>query len=236
VQGDQIAGCTEHEAKLAVEALAGLHGPSWCDPEWMDLAAIVMPKPGDDEAAKGLGDISKMAADIVIDRLGARISPEDQETLVDSMASVTAWLRAEPKRFALMHGDYRLDNMLFDPDRTRITVVDWQTVGIGLPGRDLAYFTGTSLEPGLRAEIERGLVETYHRALTAYGITDYDVDTCWRDYRLGAVQVPLLVALGTAFASTTDRGDDMMLAMLSRGCQAIRDLDTLELINSYETP
>ena len=233
VQGDQIAGCTEQEAKLAVEALAGLHGPSWCDPEWMDLAAIVMPKPGDDEAAKGLGDISKMAADIVIDRLGDRISAEDQETLVASMASVTAWLRAEPKRYALMHGDYRLDNMLFDPDRTRITVVDWQTVGIGLPGRDLAYFTGTSLEPGVRADIERGLVETYHRALTAFGITDYDAETCWRDYRLGAVQVPLLVALGTAFASTTDRGDDMMLAMLSRGCQAIRDLDTLELINEY---
>ncbi|MGO4444964.1 phosphotransferase family protein [Mycobacterium sp. 2YAF39] len=233
VQGDQIAGCSEDEAGLAVEALAGLHGPSWCDPEWMELAAIVMPKPGDDDAAKGLGDISKMAADIVIDRLGARISPEDQETFAAAMSAVTPWLRAEPKRYALMHGDYRLDNMLFDPDRTRITVVDWQTVGIGLPGRDLAYFTGTSLEPQARAEIERGLVERYHRTLLGYGITDYDAETCWRDYRLGAVQVPLLVGLGTAFASTTDRGDDMMLAMLSRGCQAIRDLDTLELIASY---
>ncbi len=233
VQGDQIAGCTEQEARLAVEALAGLHGPSWCDPEWMDLAAIVMPKPGDDDAAKGLGDVSKMAADIVIDRLGARISPEDQETLVASMASVTAWLRAEPKRFALMHGDYRLDNMLFDPDRTAITVVDWQTVGIGLPGRDLAYFTGTSLEPTVRAEIERGLVERYHRSLLGFDITGYDLETCWTDYRLGVVQVPLLVALGTAFASTTERGDDMMMAMLSRGCQAIRELETLELITSY---
>jgi Phosphotransferase enzyme family len=235
VQGDQIAGCSEQEAGLAVEALAGLHGPSWCDPEWMELAAIVMPKPGDDEAAKGLGEVSKMAADIVIDRLGDRISAEDQETLVGAMSAVTPWLRAEPKRFALMHGDYRLDNMLFDPDRTRITVVDWQTVGIGLPGRDLAYFTGTSLEPRVRSEIERSLVDRYHEALLGYGITDYDADTCWRDYRLGAVQVPLLVALGTAFASTTDRGDDMMLAMLSRGCQAIRDLDTLELIASYSS-
>ena len=235
VQGDQIAGCSEQEAGLAVEALAGLHGPSWCDPEWMDLAAIVMPKPGDDDAAKSLGDVATMAADIVIDRLGARISREDQETLVGAMSSVTAWLRAEPKRFALMHGDYRLDNMLFDPDRTRITVVDWQTVGIGSPGRDLAYFTGTSLEPTLRAQVERGLVERYHRALLGYGVADYDAETCWRDYRLGAVQVPLLVALGTAFASTTDRGDEMMLAMLSRGCVAIRDLDTLELISSYQT-
>jgi hypothetical protein len=235
VQGDQIAGCSPAEARLAVEALAGLHGPSWCDPQWMDLAAIAMPKPGDDDAAKGLGDISKMAADIVIDRLGSKISAQDQDTLVAAMSSVAPWLMAEPERYALMHGDYRLDNMLFDPDRTRITVVDWQTVGVGLPGRDLAYFTGTSLEPSLRAEIERDLVEHYHRSLLPFEVNDYDVETCWRDYRLGVVQVPLLVALGTAFASTTERGDDMMLAMLSRGCQAIRELGTLELINEYQS-
>ena len=235
VQGDQIAGCTPEEAQLAVEALAGLHGPSWCDPEWMGLSAISMPKPGDDDAAKGLGEISRMAADIVIDRLGSAISSEDQETLVAAMSLVTPWLMAEPERYALMHGDYRLDNMLFDPERTRIIVVDWQTVGVGLPGRDLAYFTATSLERGPRAETERDLVERYHRSLLGYGITDYDVDTCWRDYRLGVVQAPLLVALGTAFAAMTERGDEMMLAMLSRGCQAIRDLDTLGLINEYQS-
>ena len=234
VQGDQIAGCSPAEAQLAVEALAGLHGPSWCDPRWMDLPAIVMPKPGDDDAAKGLGDISRMAADIVIDRLGAKIAAEDQETLVAAMSLVTPWLKAEPKRYALMHGDYRLDNMLFDPDRTRITVVDWQTVGIGSPGRDLAYFTGTSLEPSVRSEIERDLVERYHRSLLEFDVDGYDIDTCWSDYRLGVVQVPLLVALGTAFASTTERGDDMMMAMLSRGCRAIRELETLELIRSYQ--
>ena len=235
VQGDQIAGCTPAEARLAVEALAGLHGPSWCDPAWMDLPSIAMPKPGDDAAAQGLGEISKMAADIVIDRLGSHISAQDQETLVAAMSSVTPWLMAEPKRYALMHGDYRLDNMLFDPGRTRITVVDWQTVGIGLPARDLAYFTATSLEPAIRSETERDLVERYHRSLVGYGITDYDVDTCWRDYRLGVVQAPLLVTLGTAFAATTERGDEMMLAMLSRGCQAIRELDTLDLITSYQS-
>ncbi|WP_286137307.1 aminoglycoside phosphotransferase family protein [Mycobacterium sp. IS-3022] len=235
VQGDQIAGCNAVEARLAVEALAGLHGPSWCAPEWMDLSAVVMPKPGDADAAKGLGDVSRMAADIVIDRLGPSISAEDQETLTAAMASVTPWLMAERSRYALMHGDYRLDNMLFDPDRTRITVVDWQTVGVGLPARDLAYFTATSLEPTVRAEIERDLVEHYHRALLGYGVRDYDLNTCWTDYRLGAVQAPLLVALGTAFATSTERGDEMMLAMLCRGCRAIRELETLELITSYSS-
>ena len=32
VQGDQIAGCGTQEARLAVVALARLHGPTWCDP------------------------------------------------------------------------------------------------------------------------------------------------------------------------------------------------------------
>ncbi|WP_040633549.1 phosphotransferase family protein [Mycolicibacterium phlei] len=232
-QGDQIAGCSPAEAALAVEALAGLHGPSWCDPQWLALSAIVMPKPGDADAAKGLGDVCKMASDIVIERLGSSISPQDQQTLAASMAAVTDWLLAVPDRYALMHGDYRLDNMLFDPDRTRITVVDWQTIGVGLPTRDLAYFTATSLDPAVRAEIERDLVERYHRALVGHGVTGYDLQTCWEDYRLGLVQVPLLVALGTAFASTTDRGNEMMLVMLARGCQAIRELGTLELISSY---
>lgn len=235
VQGDQIAGCSADEARLAVEALAGLHGPSWCQPQWAELSAIVMPKPGDIDAAKGLGDVCQMAATIVVDRLGSWITTEDQETLINAMGLVTPWLMAEPGRYALMHGDYRLDNMLFDPGRTQITVVDWQTIGVGLPARDLAYFTATSLESTLRAKIERELVEHYHRALIGYGVTDYDLETCWTDYRLGVLQAPLLVALGTAFATSTERGDEMMLAMLGRGCRAIRDLGTLDLIRSYRS-
>jgi hypothetical protein len=235
VQGDQIEGCTAQEARLAVEALAGLHGPSWCDRAWLDLPTIVMPKPGDEAAAKGLGDVSKMAADITIDKLGQHMSAEDRETLTAAMGSVTPWLLAEPKRFALMHGDYRLDNMLFDPDRTRVTVVDWQTMGVGLPARDLAYFTATSLAPEVRSEVEQDLVGRYHEALLGYGVTDYDADTCWRDYRLGVVQAPLLTGLGFAFAASTERGDEMILTMLHRGCRAIRELGTLDLINSYQS-
>jgi aminoglycoside/choline kinase family phosphotransferase len=235
VQGDQIAGCTAQEALLAVDALAGLHGPSWCQAEWIELTCISMPKPGDDAAAKGLGDISQMAAGILIDKLGASMSTEDQETLTAAMSLVTPWLMAEPQRYALMHGDYRLDNMLFDPDRTSVTVVDWQTVGVGLPARDLAYFTATSLDPVFRADIEKQLVGRYHQALLGYGVTDYDLDTCWRDYRLGVVQAPLLTGLGFAFASSTERGDEMILTMMSRGCQAIRELGTLDLINSYQS-
>mgnify|MGYP000197457358 FL=1 len=234
VQGDQIAGCTTAEASLAVEALAGLHGPSWGDRRWFDLPSIVMPKPGDAEAAKGLGDVAVMAADITLDKLGGKVSDEDRVTLTTSMALVSPWLMAEPERFSLMHGDYRLDNLLFDPERTRVTVVDWQTIGLGLPARDLAYFTATSLRPDDRAGLERDLVQRYHRALVGYGVPDYDLQTCWQDYRLGVLQAPLLTTLGYAFAASTERGDEMILTMLHRGCRAIRELDAIELVRSYQ--
>ena len=229
VQGDQIAGCSEQEARLAVVALAGLHGPSWCDPFWLDLPGLGFPR-ADEASAKGLGDVAMMSVDITLEKLGDRMTAEDRETFRAAMAKVTPWLLADPDRFALMHGDYRLDNLLFDPENRWVSVVDWQTLGVGLPARDLAYFTATSLDSQLRATLERSLVDDYHQALLGYGVSGYDRETCWRDYRLGVIQAPLISALGFAFAAATDRGDDMVLTMLARGCRAIRELETLELI------
>jgi hypothetical protein len=231
-QGDQIAGCGEQEARLAVTALAGLHAPSWCDPVWLDFPGIAFARP-DEASAGGLGEVARMSAEITLEKLGDRMSPADRETFTEAMDLVTPWLLAERDRFALLHGDYRLDNLLFYPDGAGVTVVDWQTLGVGLPARDLAYFTATSLRPELRASVEHGLVDEYHRALQGYGVTGYSRETCWRDYRLGVPQALLISALGFAFSTATDRGDDMVLTMLARGCQAIRDLGTLELVGEY---
>jgi aminoglycoside phosphotransferase (APT) family kinase protein len=231
VQGDQIVGSTAEQARLAVTALAGLHGPSWCDPQWLNLSEVAMPMPGNREGANGLGDVARMAVDMTLEVLGTRIDAIDRETATTAMSLVTPWLMTEPSRYSLMHGDYRLDNLLFDPDTTRVTVVDWQTMGVGLPARDLSYFTATSLLPELRVAIEEQVVDDYHQALLGHGVTNYDRDTCWRDYRLGMLQAPLITTLGCAFASSTERGTEMIAVMLQRGCRAIRELRTLELID-----
>ena len=231
VQGDQILGCSVAEARLGATALAGLHGPRWCDPAWLDFTGTVMPKP-DEAGARGLGDITKLAAQITIDKLGARMSPADRDTVRESADLIADWLLGSPDRFSLLHGDYRIDNLLFDPDRTRVTVVDWQTLAVGLPARDLAYFVATSLQPSDRADHERDLVDAYHRALCTYGVTGYGAETCWQDYRFGMLQVPLISTLGFAFSAETERGGEMMLAMMKRGSQAIRDLGTLDLVRA----
>ncbi|MEI6252241.1 MAG: aminoglycoside phosphotransferase family protein [Mycobacteriaceae bacterium] len=228
-QGDQILGCTSDEARLAVTALAGLHGPRWCDPAWLSFTGTVMPK-ADEPTARGLGDITRLAARATIDKLGPRMDPADRTTVLESADLIADWLLGSPDRFSLLHGDYRIDNLLFDPARTCVTVVDWQTLAVGLPARDLAYFLATSLPPDDRAIHERELVGVYHRALAGHGVANYDAETCWQDYRFGMLQVPLITTLGFAFSAATERGDDMVLAMLARGSRAIRELGTLELI------
>jgi aminoglycoside phosphotransferase (APT) family kinase protein len=230
VQGDQIRGCNNTEASLAVEALAGLHGPRWCDPAWLSFDGLTMPK-ADPDVARGMGQLAHTALDTTLSGLGDRISAQDRSTLTESADLVERWLQIEPDRFCLLHGDYRLDNLLFDPDRTTVTVVDWQTITVGLPARDLAYFLGTSLDSDLREATEPELVKAYHRRLLGHGVTDYSVSQCWNDYRIGMLQVPLLTTFGYAFAAATDRGDEMVLAMLTRGCRAIRHLETIELIH-----
>ncbi|MFC8047498.1 phosphotransferase family protein [Nocardia sp. NPDC057353] len=226
-QGDQLAGCTPEQAAPAVAALAGLHGPRWCDPAWLSFTGTAMPKP-DANLAAGLAGITGTALEITLGKLGDRL--DDRATLERVAELTEPWLLHAPERFSVLHGDFRVDNLLFHPADSRITVVDWQTVSVGLPARDLAYFLGTSLLPPVRAEYERDLVARYHRALAEYGVTDYSAETCWQDYRVGMLQIPVLTALGFAFSAATDRGDDMIATMLDRGCRAIRELGTLDLI------
>ena len=121
-----------------------------------------------------------------------------------------------------------------DIDETRCHHVSFGVYGAPGRSRDLAYFAATSLRPDDRAGLERDLVERYHRALVGYGVPDYDLQTCWQDYRLGVLQAPLLTTLGYAFAASTERGDEMILTMLHRGCRAIRELDAIELVRSYQ--
>jgi hypothetical protein len=84
--------------------------------------------------------------------------------------------------------------------------------------------------------MEPELVDVYHRRLLDYGVADYSAAACWNDYRIAMLQIPLLTTFGYAFAAATDRGDEMVLTMLARGCDAIRHLETNELIqNSTQT-
>lgn len=226
-QGDQIAGCTPGQAAAAVRNLAGLHGPRWCDPALRELDWLGVV---DEDGAEMVGLIAADATGRFLERYGPRMSGEDRDLLAGLPEVLPRWILAHPERFAPLHGDYRLDNLLFGPGDDPVATVDWQTVTLGLPGRDVAYFLATGLRPADRRAHEDDLVAEYHRALLAHGVRDHALDQCRRDVAFGMLQGPLITVVGAAYSETTERGDEMFLAMATRSCSAIRDHATLDLL------
>jgi hypothetical protein len=228
VVGDQLAGCTTEEAAAAVRNLAGLHGPRWCDPTLWDhpeLDAV------DADGAAFLGEIFASATGTFVDRYRADLDAGDEPLLRRVADAIPAWMVNRPERFVLLHGDYRSDNLLFSDDG-RVSAVDWQTLTVGHPGRDLAYFCETSLTPEHRRAGERALVVAYREALHEHGGAELSEGEAWEDYRLGLLQGPLITVLGAVYATAgrSERADAMFLTMLRRSLAAIDDLDPLALL------
>lgn len=66
--------------------------------------------------------------------------------------AITAWLTENypgDRPAAVVHGDYKLDNVLVDPATARITaVLDWEMATVGDPLADLGYLLYMTPEPG----------------------------------------------------------------------------------------
>ncbi len=227
-QGDQLAGCTVSQARAAAVNLAGLHGPRWCDPSLTTIPGLSINGPDD---AAILAELYGPATEAFIGGLADLLAAGDADTLRACVEVAAPWALGRAERFALVHGDYRLDNLMFATDDS-VWAVDWQTLSLALPARDLAYLVGTSLEVDDRRGSERDLVAAYHQALVGHGVAAYDEETCWDDYRYAMVQGPLVAVFGFAYGTRTERGDRMFAAMARRACAAIRDLDTLSLAAS----
>ncbi len=63
---------------------------------------------------------------------------------IEAMKQLIAWLEDElPEddgRISIVHGDYRLDNLMFDPNGAEvIAILDWELSTLGHPFADLAY-------------------------------------------------------------------------------------------------
>lgn len=228
VPGRQVEGCSYAQAIAAVENLAGLHAPLWNAALLHDHARWLTPT----DAASGefLGALMATSTEQFIERYDDRLTAEDQSTLRQAAAAISQWAALPRQHFTLVHGDYRLDNLMFDPADASVAAVDWQTTTSGPATLDVSYFLATSLLPGERRRHEKSLLIAYLDALAKQGVT-YDHAEAMADYRRDVLHGPLITVLGCIYATAapTPEADGMFLAMATRSCAAIRDLGTLDL-------
>ncbi|MFW0783921.1 phosphotransferase [Gordonia sp. CPCC 206044] len=219
VQGDQITGCSPAQAQSVAVAAAGLHGPRWCDDSMFEVPGLALPTHEDRELMESV--LGPMA-----DAYRARFELDAREaaTIDWLVREAGDWIERTPTRFALIHGDLRIDNVLFGADDV-VTIVDWQTISPGHPLRDIAFLLSTSLTVDDRRRHEQDIVAAYHRALLDHGVSGYTVEQCWHDYIDSLIQAPLIVVFGCAAAMATERGDHMFATMLSRCSTAVEDLN-----------
>ncbi len=215
-QGDQIAGCTAGQARAVALAAAGLHAPRWNDPALLQR----FPLPTSDDR-----ELMDSVLAPMIEQFRDRFHPgaAANELLDWLVEHAGAWLVAPTSHTVLIHGDLRIDNVLFGPDGA-VTVVDWQTITTGSALRDIAFLLVTSLDVADRRAHERDIVAAYHRRLVELGVRDYTAEPCWADYLGNLIQAPLVVVFGAGAARPTARGDAMFAAMAHRAAVALADL------------
>jgi len=222
-QGDQMAGCGLADAREAVRQLAGLHAPSWDSPEMLDRPWFAA-RPG---ALESLNAAYPVATQIFAERYAGQLAPELMAVCLELARRSADWFGRTPAQRSLVHGDYRLDNMLFDikGGAEPLGVLDWQTVQVGSGLTDLAYFLGAGVGTSL-ADHEDELVDAYFAAMADTG-RPLDRAAVWDDYRRGALHGVSTAVFSAAFVERTARGDAMFLDMARGACQLALKHDSL---------
>ena len=229
VQGDQVAGCSVAQARLALVELAKLHASRWDDESLYDVEWL---QRRTTESAPTLQAMYQAFWPGFVERLGHRLTPSQLELGERFGSSMVTWVEQRQRPNAVTHGDYRLDNMLFGADGVGppVTVVDWQTPGHGPPVADASYFIGAGPVIADRRAHERALLEAYHRELVARGVTGFGFDECWEQYRLFAFSGCVMSVIASMIVGESARSRAMFGAMAERHFTHAEDVDAASFL------
>ncbi|ORY64240.1 phosphotransferase enzyme family protein [Pseudomassariella vexata] len=228
--GDDIQGATLEQAQVAMRELGRLHAAMMMSPE--RFAWLVQDSPVSQPLVRQL--FAGFA-----ERYRDQIDPGHLDICRRFVASFGEYMekRTEPGvcEMGIIHGDYRMDNMLFTPgegsSKPKLMVVDWQLITAGPVAADLAYFLGCSLKVEDRRQWQDRLLRTYCNALAeAAGEPVMTLEICKREVRMQAFFGVTMGIVSSIMAARTERGDQMFMTVMARHCELVKDMDSLALL------
>ena len=227
-QGDQLTGCTVAVARCAVLELVGLHAPTWNKQRLFSSHPLLQIK----EAEKRAGQ--EVYANLMTPfaaRFGDRLTADQLAIIRRAGESISPLFTAEVQPLSMIHGDYRLDNLLLTAkEAPEVYAVDWQTLTVGNPLADVAYMMATGLDASERRTVEKAIVHEYHQGLLAAGVTDFSWEDCWCEYRRMSVFGLPITVVASMMVERTERGDAMFLVMAAGCSQMALDLNAEEFL------
>jgi hypothetical protein len=173
------------ENKKIIAARARLHAGWWDDSRlgieigsWLD--------PADPQLEAFAQQVVRFA-----DRLGEHLSPERRELydrLIDRGRHLNARYHAH-RNMTIIQGDAHVWNAFLPKaaGSDDVRLFDWDSWRVDVATDDLAYMMALQWFPEHRRRWERPLLDHYHAALLAHGVTGYDRRALDDDYRLSVL-------------------------------------------------
>ncbi|MCY3505483.1 MAG: phosphotransferase [Chloroflexi bacterium] len=211
--GDQLAGTDTEACAVVLRSIAEMHAALWESPA-LEGHYWLVPLAGD----------SRVRQSMFLE-MGGTFRERHPELFDDDFERLFGWVgengvetierMQQEAPETLVHGDLRLDNLVFRGDEP--VFFDWQAIRRGPAAYDVAWFlSGASddLTPADEAE----LLRTYHAALEEHGVSGYPFEAFERHYRLGLLATVQTLGLLTILdiGVGENRGADMARAWVRR--------------------
>ena len=165
-----------------------------------------------------------------LERYEDTLAPEHREVCRLFVEHLPAYLRLRTGPRTASHGDFRLDNLLFQPDNPRPVVVDWQTAAWAGASVDVAYFIGGCLSAEDRRAHEHELWRTTTTPCAGAACGTTPLEQLRADTRRDTFGGVLMAIVASMVVQRTERGDLMFLTSTTRHAQHALDADAPALL------
>ena len=223
VSGDDVVGCSVAQAELGVRAMAAIHG-AFLDGrgnaqiEKLTLPPIKVFADGWDRMAENFGD-----------NIPAEIS-DCREAFLNKIEALDAYMTSG--RTTVLHGDFKLDNLMFDEidDPHEIVVLDWQNPRLGRGIHDFAYLLTHSMNTEIRRKNEHSLLNLYATCMQQVD-PHYSAAVAAEEYRHAMLYLWIYVIfISGVNLNSNVRARRRKTNMISRASSAILDWQALDLL------
>lgn len=229
---DQLLGCPPDRAQQIVRQLARLHASWWEHPALREhtwLTSFL-----DEARVRNMSRLLEQGWPLACARLGDRLSPQAGQigaAVLEHFGQVMRMLD-EPAQ-TLLHGDTRLDNVMFDAGvgRAPVVLLDWQNVSRGPAVAELGYFLAQNLTAQDFAEHLDALLGVYCDELRSHGVDGESPDTL-RTALWQALPITFTVAAAMFVMAdlTRPRALELAAVMTERAVAAAQELGLAEAL------